>query len=913
MAFIKILGARQNNLKNLSLNIPLEKLVCITGPSGSGKSSLAFETLHAEGYRRYVESLSTYARQFLERLPRPDVDSVENICPSIALQQNNPVRNSRSTVGTSTEVYDYLRLLFSKLSDGKCPSCGKAIKAETPQSAADDILAGLGEKSDRAYVGFTLKESLSVKQLIERGFVRRLKNTKEPVNLEDEDPATIIKAKSQIVFDRLTISQSERHRLIEAIEGSMREGHGNAFVLSATTEKLLSFSSDFRCASCDMTIPKPSPLLFSFNSPLGACNDCQGFGNILEYDEKLLVPNPRLTLERGAVDPFTKPFLKRMHKKLLELAERHKIPTDESWAKLSADQIKTLMNGDKKFKGILGAFKGIEKKKYKVHVRVFIRRYQSAFLCKSCKGSRLRPEALYYYFKAKTLFDLVSMPLDELYAWMKNIRLNETEKIISKEILRQVLGRLHFLNRMGLGYLTLNRLTKTLSGGEAQRINLANQLGAELSGTLYVLDEPSVGLHPCDRDRLIASMRELVDLGNSVVVVEHDLATIDQADEILELGPGSGKSGGAVVFQGSREKFESASTVTARFLKGTEKINTPSKDRGRPDTWLTVQGAKENNLKSVTLNVPLKRLVGIAGVSGSGKSTLIHHTLHNALARLFHQSTEPIGRFEKLFGTEHLKGISLLDQSPIGRSSRSIPMTMIGAYDEVRSLFSSTKAAQQAKLLAKHFSFNVQGGRCDVCSGEGVTKTEMFFLDDLYLVCETCDGKRFKKDVLAIKYRGKSIDQIFRMTVRDAMDFFSDNRTLKERFEILDRVGLGYLELGQTSHTLSGGESQRLKIASELLDRRKKQLLYILDEPTTGLHSSEVGLLIDLLQDLVESGNTVIVIEHQVDVLKSCDWIIELGPGAGVDGGEIVAEGTPIEISKLKTKTAPYLQKVLVA
>lgn len=910
---IKVTGARQNNLKNLNLEIPLETFVCITGPSGSGKSSLAFDTLYAEGYRRFVESLSTYARQFFERLPKPDVDSIENICPSIALQQSNPVRNSRSTVGTSTEVYDYLRLLFAKVGVTHCPQCERPVRAETPQSAADTILGDLKGNSDRAYIGFLTAEVFSADQLIEKGFLRRMKSLQSPDVIElESERGSKLKAKTPIVFDRLVASLKDRHRLVESLEGSFRVGDGEAFCYLLENKKLLRFSSKFICSYCDIPVPKPTPLLFSFNSPLGACDNCKGFGNTLDYDVNLIVPNPRASLDRGAVDPFTKPMMRAAQKKMMEFAKAQKISTSDSWQDLTEKEQKLLLYGKDKYKGIIGAFKKLETKKYKLHVRVFLRRYQEAFLCRVCHGSRLKPEALNIKVKSKTIQEICDDSLSNLEQWFSKVSWSEGERLINKEVLRQIESRLQFLNRMGLGYLSLSRLSKTLSGGESQRIGLANQLGAELAGTLYVLDEPSIGLHASDRDRLIQSLKDLVNMGNSVVVVEHDLDTIREAQEVLELGPQSGRNGGSVVFQGSQKNFQKANTLTARFLRGEDFIPPPDKRRASADHWLTIQGASENNLKDVSLKIPLLRLVGIAGVSGSGKSSLIHQTLHNALARLLNKSTEPIGRFKKLFGSERVKGIVLLDQSPIGRSSRSIPLTTIGAYDEVRSLFAQSAKSAGLDFQPKHFSFNLPGGRCETCQGEGVVKTEMYFLDDLYLTCEDCDGKRFKKETLDVRLRGKNIDDVFQMTVTEGKKFFSDSGTLVDRLEMLERVGLGYLQLGQRSHSLSGGESQRLKIASELMDRRRKNFLYILDEPTTGLHVSEVGLLIRLLQDLVDMGNTVIVIEHNLDVLKSVDWLVELGPGAGDAGGKIVAEGSPSDIAEGKTATAHYLKRALI-
>jgi excinuclease ABC subunit A len=578
---------------------------------------------------------------------------------------------------------------------------------------------------------------------------------------------------------------------------------------------------------------------------------------------------------------------------------------------LSAEHQKMILVGKGKYKGVVGSFKALEEKKYKLHIRVFLRRYQASVLCTICRGARLRPESLYFKIKDKNIFDLCLSPLGSLENWFKKIKLKESEQKISEEILRQIKSRIHFLNRMGLHYLNLHRLSKTLSGGESQRIALANQLGSELSGTLYVLDEPSIGLHAIDRDRLLLSLRELVDRGNSVVVVEHDLDTIKTADQVIEMGPKSGIEGGQIVFQGDQKSFLSSNTLTAQFARGEKKIPLPPKRREKSSHWLSLQGCSENNLQDVNFRIPLNRLVGISGVSGSGKSTLVRQTLYNALARLFNNSTEGIGRFKKLFGSDRLKGVSLLDQSPIGRTSRSIPLSVIGAYDEVRKLFSSV-AQQRGKAWGPgHFSFNVSGGRCETCSGEGYVTTEMYFLDDLRLICEDCDGKRFKKEVLDLKYRGKSIHDVFQLTASEAKSFFADQKSLVLKFQQLEKVGLGYIQLGQSSQSLSGGESQRLKIAAEIFNVKKKQQLYILDEPTTGLHVSEIALLLELLQDLVDAGNTVVVIEHNLDVLKCVDWLVDLGPGAGVEGGQIVGEGAPEDIASLDTPTGRFIRPII--
>jgi excinuclease ABC subunit A len=909
---IRLSGVRQNNLKNLHLEIPLERLVCITGPSGSGKSSLAFDTLYAEGHRRYVESLSTYARQFFERLPKPDIDAIDHICPSIALEQNNPIKNSRSSVGTSTEIYDYLRLLFAKLGRVDCPKGHGEIQSDSPQSAAEKILARFSQ-APRAYVGFKLAEDQPASALLESGFLRFFLSPEQMEVLEIADfENQKIKKKSLIVVDRLVLKNDEKFRLMESLETCFRHGDGSAFIWLPELKEFSSWSSLSACSVCQTEVPKVSPLLFSFNSPLGACPECKGFGNVLEYDPELIVPNARLSIDRGAIDAFEKKMMQAGRRKLKDWLKTVDFPTHIPFSELSADQKNLLFNGSGRFKGIIGAFKALEKKRYRLHVRVFLRRYQTNRLCLQCHGSRLKPESLWVKILSKNIFELCQMPLDELQSWFADLalELSPAEKILAKEMLRQIQSRLQFLNQMGLHYLHLARLSKTLSGGESQRINLANQLGAELSGTLYVLDEPSIGLHASDRDRLLDALDDLVIRGNSVVLVEHDLDTIKRADEIIELGPGSGSQGGQIVFQGSQREFKKSKSLTADYLRGRRSIAVP-KRRVPKDRWLSLHGAQENNLKRVNLHLPLNCFIGVSGVSGSGKSTLIEKTLYPALARVFESSTENIGRFEKIFGVDQIEGVCLLDQSAIGKSSRSIPLSVIGGFDEVRRLFSQSPEASRRNLSPSYFSFNLVGGRCETCKGDGYVKTEMYFLDDLYLICEDCEGRRYKKECLQIKLRGKTIADVLQMSVSEAKSFFSHTSQLLPKLQLLEKVGLGYIRIGQSSQSLSGGESQRLKIAAEIGSSSKRNLLYILDEPTTGLHVSEIDLLIRLLNDLVDAGNTVLVIEHHLDVLKCVDWLIDLGPRAGKSGGQIVAEGSPEVVAKKNTLTGRYLEALL--
>ncbi len=898
---ILLRGVRQHNLKDLEVRIAQGALTVVTGLSGSGKSSLAFDTLYAEGQRRYVESLSTYARQFLERMPKPDLDHAENIPPAIAIEQKNPVKNSRSTVGTLTEIYDYLRLLYAKVGRVICPRC----VVEARRDSADSVTEGALQRFEGKKLlvlfpprpGETDDPARFLESIKRRGYVRLWVDGKV-MEVQDADPEEIVKASAlYVVADRLLVRAKERPRLAASIELAFREGHGD-LALEGEGAKLRRYTEEYACPSCGRIFEPPTPALFSFNSPLGACAHCRGFGNTLEYDEKKIVLRPNLSLAKGAIEPWTKPSLREKWQELLQWARKQGIDTERPWNKLSERDRGRVLNGTQDFQGVFPFFEDAERAKYKLHVRVFLRRYQSQFPCPQCKGKRLREEALMVQVGGKDLSEVCALSISDAADFLEKPGLSPMEKKAAREILRQIGLRLSFLQRVGLSYLTLARLARTLSGGEHQRINLANQLGAALVGTLYVLDEPSIGLHARDLDRLIGIIQDIVKAGNTAVVVEHDAAMIRAAEQVLELGPGSGAQGGEIVFSGTvLDLLRHEATPTARYLRG--EIDFPA-GRGRPQNngWLRISGARENNLKNITVKIPLGNLTAVSGVSGSGKSTLVAKTLCPALQRLFETGVSSIGRFDMIGGFESLKGVVLIDQSPIGRSSRSNPITYLKGWDEIRHFFAALPRAKAAGLKPSHFSFNTDGGRCPVCRGEGMQTVEMHFLADVEVVCEACDGRRFKPQVLAIKYRGKSIDEVLRLTIGEARTFFPPLKGLKAKLALLDEVGLSYLQLGQASSTLSGGEAQRLKIAGELSGRGGQSLLYVLDEPTTGLHGADVARLLGVLDRLVERGNSVVVIEHNLDVLARADWILDLGPEGGDGGGRIVAEGPPAEVAR---------------
>ncbi len=951
---IRIRGARQNNLKDLDLDLPRRRLTVITGPSGSGKSSLALDTLFAEGQRRYVESLSTYAKQFLERMEKPDVDLVDGISPAVAIEQKNPTKTSRSTVGTATEVHDYLRLLWSRVGHTHCPRCDRRVKPDTVSSAVDRTLE-LPEGT-RIQVAFPLPMSeevthaLVISNLRAMGFVRALVDG-ETIDLtlpEAEDPVALghdLSAEGEVlvVVDRLKVAADIRDRLADSLATCFEEGDGEAVVLiagergdgrSGVLPARLRFTERFRCPEHhDVAFLDPTPQLFSFNNPYGTCPLCTGFGATLEYDVDLIVPNPKRSIADGAVDPWEKPRYHRERERLRAFTAERKVSLYAPWEELPEDFRDTVLYGTPKRKGRKGraetSFRGVipflvsrEKKRYKQYIRVFLRQYQSPRVCRECGGARIRPEALWVKVAGRTIAEVGELPLDELAGWVGGLELSEMEMQIAATILREVRARLSFLVDVGLGYLTLSRQTRTLSGGEAQRINLANSLGSSLVDTLYVLDEPTIGLHPKDTGALLDLLLKLRAAGNTVVVVEHDTQAILTSDHVVELGPASGEKGGEVVYEGAPEALREADTATGRYMSGRTAVGVPEKRRKVSGPCLTLRGARLHNLRGVDVEIPLGTLTVVTGVSGSGKSTLVHDVLFRAAERELgggetsakEHLGEEVGDYEALEGLAHLDDVVLVDQSPIGRTPRSNPVTYIKAWDEVRRILSEQPVARERGYGAGHFSFNVTGGRCEACKGAGQVEIEMVFMADVYVPCEVCGGTRYKREVLDVKYRRRNVAEILELTVDEAIRFFIREAKLGKTLWQLQQVGLGYLRLGQPATTLSGGEAQRLKIARELAGAAgtKGRKLYILDEPTTGLSGEDVKKLLDVLTRLVEAGNTVLVIEHNLDVMLVADWIVDLGPGAGHRGGEVVAMGRPETVATIPgSATGRYLKPLL--
>ena len=933
---ILVRGARQHNLKNLDLEIPRRSFTVVTGPSGSGKSSLAFDTIYAEGQRRYVESLSAYARQFLERMDKPDVDLVDGLSPAVAIEQKNPTRTSRSTVGTATEIYDYLRLLWARAGHTICPVCGRELKPDTVQSVSDTVLA-LPEGT-RFHVAAPLRLSAEVthevviENLRAQGFVRvavdGVVRHLDELSVEGVD---VTRARELlVVVDRLVVSADARGRLADAVATAFREGDGDVTILltvpvaspfGGEPVTRLRFTERFECPNDGTTMPPPTPQLFSFNSPRGACPQCNGFGAVLEYDESLIVPYPDRSLRDGAIAPWTMPRYENKRRTLAEFAKKEGIPMDAPWSSLRADQRDRLLRASVRgYKGILPFLRDLEEKRYKQYIRVFLRQYQMAQECPTCHGTKLQPEALQVKIAGRDIAEVSGLPIGTLTQWLSDLQLSPMEQEIAAHILKEARDRVAFLCDVGLNYLSLNRATRTLSGGEAQRIALANSLGSRLVDTLYVLDEPSIGLHSRDMDRLLRLLLRLRDGGNTVLVVEHDLDAIRAADYMVELGPLSGEKGGELVFAGPMSRV-SESPLTGRYLTGEREIPLPATRRRLGPQWLTLTGAREHNLKGVDVRIPLGAVTAVTGVSGSGKSTLVHDVLMRALETKLtgeHSAKqhlgERVGQFDTLTGYEPLDAVVLVDQSPIGKSPRSNPVTYVKAFDEIRRIFASLPTARQRGYTAGTFSFNVAGGRCETCEGAGYLEVEMVFMADVFVPCDTCGGKRFRPDVLEVKYFGKSITDVLELTVDEAIRFFPYEEKLGQALWQLQQVGLGYLRLGQPATTLSGGEAQRLKIARELVlgGRKQGRKLYIMDEPTTGLHLEDIRKLAQVFDRLVDAGHTLVLIEHNLDVIKLADWVIDLGPEAGAGGGEIVAMGRPEEVAAVEeSHTGQWLRTVL--
>jgi excinuclease ABC subunit A len=923
-------GARTHNLKDVDVSLPLGKLVIVTGVSGSGKSSLAFDTVYAEGQRRYVESLSAYARQFLERMEKPDVDRIEGICPAIAIRQKNSIRNPRSTVGTTTEIHDYMRLLWARVGRTFCRSCGAEVLRETADVVARRLAQlppGTPEQPSspngpQANAGLRAFQE-TIETLGRRGF-RRLLVDGRAVGLEDVDLSTLAgRSTLEVIVDRVQVDNEARARLSDSIETAYREGGGAAFAVElASTEggtpTLHQFSERFECRRCGITYEDPQPRLFSFNNPFGACPTCHGFGNVIELDMDLVVPDQTKSIRQGAIEPWMKPHYRSELAELKREAKRLGIPLDLPWNQLTEHQRHIVTEGDGEgFHGIRRFFNWLERKKYKVHVRVFLSRYRGYLTCPECKGTRLRREARDVRVGGRTIDQISALTVSDAQKFFGTLELGEQDAAIADKVLKEITRRLKFLADVGLDYLTLDRLSSTLSGGESQRINLATSLGSALVDTLYVLDEPSIGLHPRDNLRLIEILRQLRDQGNTVLVVEHDADMIGVADYIVDLGLGAGEQGGRIVFEGTLEGLRrEPRSLTAKYLRDELSIAVPATRRKGTGQRLKLTGATEHNLKEIDVSFPLGTLTVVTGVSGSGKSTLVHDIIYAAVKRAKGEAAgeRRAGAFRTIEGTEFISNAILVDQTPIGRTPRSNPVTYLKAFDPIRELFAATKDARSRGLTPSHFSFNVPGGRCEACEGEGQVRVEMQFLADVFVPCDHCDGKRFKPQVLDVKYRGRNIHQVLDLTVREALTFFSTSPKVLRRLQVLDEIGLGYLRLGQPATTLSGGEAQRVKIAAHLAATGGERLLYVLDEPTTGLHFDDIAKLLAAFKKLLEQGHSLLVIEHNLDVIKVADYIVDLGPEGGEAGGQVVVAGTPEQVAADDgSHTGRFLRRVLAS
>ena len=890
---IRLRGVRVHNLKGVDLDLPVNALTVVTGPSGSGKSSLAFDTLYAEGRRRYVQSLSAYARQFLERIERPDADLIESILPAIAIQQKNTATGNRSTVGTVTEVLDYLRLLFARVGRVRCPGCGRVVRSDT----VEDVAAAVGElePGTKLRICFRPPQPVAATALMRKGFVRAVVGGGgEERRLEEIEGK--LDGNAAVVVDRLKAGRRARGRVVEAAETALREGNGRMELLTEGGPRL--FDAAFRCGHCDRDFVEPEPKLFSFNSPFGACPSCRGFGNIIDINLRAVIPDPGRSLEGGAIEPWRRSTRRREFKRLIEFAGQRGIPTRVPWNQLSREQRGLIIDGGDSYPGVRGFFARLERKKYKLHVRVLLSRYRGYRRCPDCGGMRLRPEALAVRIGKRNIGEVTAMPISRAVEWVEGLRLDEHREQIAGGVLLELRTRLRLLDSIGVGYLGLDRGARTLSGGESQRINLATALGGGLIGTLFVLDEPTIGLHSRDCSRLVDILRGIRDLGNTVVVVEHDAQVMAAADNIVDLGPGAGMHGGEVVFAGLYEEFLRHDTsLTAKFLRGERSISVPPVRRRPVRGALTVRGAREHNLKSIDVEFPLNLLCCVTGVSGSGKSTLVHDVVYANIMASRGEWKKRQGECDGVEGHEELAHVELVDQSPIGRTPRSSPVTYIKAFAEIRRIFADRYLARMRGYRPADFSFNVKGGRCEACGGSGETTIGMQFLPDVHVVCEECGGTRYKGEILDIRYKGVSIHEVLQHSVDEALELFRDYPLLCRKLGLLEEVGLGYLRMGQPATTLSGGEGQRVKLAYHMSRADLSGTLFIFDEPTTGLHFSDTKRLLQCFRRLVFHGASVVVIEHNLDVIKNADWVIDLGPEGGDKGGWVVATGTPEEVA----------------
>jgi len=1001
---IVVRGARVHNLKNIDFEVPHNQLTVVTGVSGSGKSSLAFDTIYAEGQRRYVESLSAYARQFLERIEKPDADSIDGIAPAVAIRQKNTTRNPRSTVATATEIYDYLRLLFARVGRTYCAKCGREVKKDTVDEVADAILAL--DPDTRLQVLFPVQRATAPTHESESKSGRLAKARKSPLLakgarngaplaeltealktrlfdlrkagfnrlyqagqvFEFSTPESLLNIHfDQPVYalvDRLSVSAEARSRIVDAIETAYREagevifeiprenefaggdshpstGSGQAFPRTERARNgapsdgegptRMRFAQRFECKNCNLRYEEPEPRLFSFNNPYGACPRCQGFGNTIDFDLDLVIPDKMKTLAEGAIEPWTKPKYRGVFTDLKRFAKLAGIPLDVPWAELEEDHRNLVLNGEGRFFGVRGFFRHLERKKYKLHVRVFLSRYRGYSLCSECNGARLRMEARQVKINGRNLCEICALTVEDAFRFFSDFDLTAQEKDIAERLLEEIRERLRFLNDVGLEYLTLDRLSSTLSGGEAQRIQLATSLGSRLVGTLYVLDEPSIGLHPRDTHRLIKILHDLRNLGNTILVVEHDPDIMQAADRILDLGPGAGENGGKLVAAGTYDEIaRDPASLTGRYLAHDLRIQVPTTRRKPGTRQITLRGVRANNLRGIDISIPLGVMVAITGVSGSGKSTLLHQVLYRALAQAKQQSSNGAGglaaSWESLSGDQFIDEVVLVDQSPIGRTPRSNPVTYIKAFDAIRELFASLPESKKRGFTAGHFSFNIPGGRCETCQGDGTVTVEMQFLADVELICEECKGTRYKPQVREVRYRGKNIHEVLNLTVKEALKFFAEAHKVTEKLRPLEEVGLGYLRLGQSATTLSGGEAQRMKLAAHLQPSARetarssrtsdapsrRRVLYIFDEPTTGLHFDDVSKLLAAFRRLIEAGGSILVIEHNLEVIKTADWVIDLGPEGGNRGGRVVGAGPPEAIAKQPgSYTGKYLARIL--